>query len=217
MVPLEVERHDRVLRLTLNRPDKRNALNLELRVRLTEALDDAADDPEVGAVLIAAAGDHFCAGFDLGELLAAPDPAAVFDEAIAYHRRVHTFPKPIVAAVAGSAVAGGFDLALLCDLRLAASDARFGQPQVRRGIPALFDLLANAIGDPRARELCLTGRIIDADEAQRIGLVHRVVGRDELVDVALELATDIASLPASMTAKQRFVVEQPDLFGPAPG
>jgi enoyl-CoA hydratase len=217
MVPLEVEHLDRVLQLTLNRPDKRNALNLELRTRLTEALDEAVDDPEVGAVLIAAAGDHFCAGFDLGEVLAAPDPTAVFDEATAYHRRVHTFPKPMVAAVAGSALAGGFDLALLCDLRLAAPDARFGQPQVRQGIPALFDLLANAIGDPRARELCLTGRIIEADEAQRIGLVHRVVESAELLDTALELAADIAALPASMTAKQRFVAEQPDLFGPLRG
>ena len=209
---LLAERHDRTLQLTLNRPDKRNALSRELREAIVEALGNAADDGEIGAVVLGAGGAHFCAGFDLGELMSASDPAAVFAEANRYHNDVHTFPKPLIAAVNGAAVAGGFDLALLCDIRLASPDARFGQPQVRNGIPALHKLVANAIGDPRARELCLTGRLVHADEAERIGLVHEVVDGDGLIDRALELAADIASLPASEATKREFIANQPSLF-----
>jgi len=211
--PLLSRIQDRVLHLTLNRPDKRNALSLELRTRISAELGAATTNPGVGAAVLSAAGDHFCAGFDLKELMAAPDPAVVFNEANAYHRTVHNFPKPLVAAVSGSALAGGFDLALLCDIRLAAPDASFGQPQVRHGMPALYDLVAKAVGDSRARELCLTGRIVDAVEAEHIGLVHRIVDRGQLVEQALALAADLAAVPSSALAKRNFITSQPDLFG----
>ncbi len=211
--PVLIEQRDGgVVHLVLNRPAKRNALSSELRQRLVEHLDAAADDDSVGAVVISGAGGHFCAGFDLNELAEAPDPVAVFADANHYHQRVHTFPKPLIAAISGTAVAGGLDLALMCDLRLAGSDAALGQPQVRHGIPAAYGILADVVGAPAARELCLTGRVVDADEALRIGLVNQVVAADQLVAVASELAADIASLPISAATKQSFVDHQPDHF-----
>lgn len=210
---LDVQRSEGVAHLTLNRPEKRNALSAELRSRIVTELEAAASDPGIGAVVISGAGTDFCAGFDLDELRAADDPAAVFAAATAYHRNVHTFPKPLIAAVSGSAVAGGLDLALLCDLRLGASDAMLGQPQVRHGIPAAYELLAATVGDPAARELCLTGRVLDADEARQIGLIHHVVEPDRVLDRALALAADIASLPASARTKKTFIEHQPKLFG----
>ena len=205
------DRQDGVLHLTLNRPAKRNALSAELRYRITDALDAAALDDSVGAVLLSGAGDHFCAGFDLDEIANAADPAAIFTDARRYHHRVHTFAKPIIVAIAGSAVAGGLDLALMCDLRVASTDARLGQPQVRHGIPASYELIAGIVGDPFARELCLTGRIVEADEAQRRGLLHRVVAPDQLIDTARQLTADIASTPAA-TMKPQFIQGQADIF-----
>lgn len=198
--------------LTLNRPAKRNALSSEVRDTLVAELAAAAVDDEVGAVLLTAAGEHFCAGFDLDEIAAADDPAAVFTHANAYHHHVHTFPKPIVAAVRGSAVAGGLDLALMCDIRVAATSARFGQPQVKHGIPAAFDLTASVVGDAAARGLCLSGRVIDSAEALRIGLVHQVVADDELAGVARDLAQTIAATPAAAATKRSILASQPTIF-----
>lgn len=202
----------RLLHLELNRPDKRNALSLALRTALQSRLDAAADDDTVGAVLLSGAGDHFCAGFDLGEVAASTDQAALFREAGAYHRAVYTFPKPIVAAVRGAAVAGGFDLALMCDIRLAGTDARFGQTQVRHGIPAAYELVAHVVGDTMARDLCLTGRTVDADEALRIGLVQRLCEPARVVDEARAVTADIAELPGAEDTKRRAVALQPGLF-----
>jgi enoyl-CoA hydratase len=210
--PLLASSTDGVLHLELNRPAKRNALSEELRRLLTEALERAATDDAVRAVVISGAGGGFCAGFDLAEIAAAPDPLAVFAEANAYHRTVHTFPKPIIAAVNGPAVAGGLDLALMCDLRVAGTDATLGQPQVRQGIPATHDLLAGVVGDSHARDLCLTGRTVDATEALRIGLVSRLTEPDQTLATALALAADLASLPAAAATKQQFVADQPEIF-----
>jgi enoyl-CoA hydratase len=204
---------DRVLHLRLNRPDRRNALSAELRQRIVDSLVAAAGDDGIGAVLITGAGDTFCAGFDLAELAAAPDPAAVFTDAQRYHRVVHTFPKPIVAAVNGPALAGGFDLALMCDVRIASGNATFGQPQVRRGIPASYELTAHVLGVAVARELCLTGRVVDAAEAKALGIVTTVVDRDSLSDAAATLASTIAGHAGSARTKARFIDEQPAVFG----
>ncbi len=212
--PLLATPADGVLHLQLDRPAKRNALSAELRHLLTDALDRAATDDDVRVVVISGAGGGFCAGFDLKEIAAAPDPLAVFAEANAYHRAVHTFPKPIIAAINGAAVAGGLDLALMCDLRVAGTDALLGQPQVRQGIPATHDLLASIVGDSHARDLCLTGRTVDATEALRIGLVSRVTEPDETVATALALAADLASLPAAAVTKQQFLADQPEVFPP---
>jgi enoyl-CoA hydratase/carnithine racemase len=210
--PLLVEQTGGVLHLVLDRPAKRNALSAELRQCLVDALDAAATDDSVGAVVLSGAGGYFCAGFDLDELAAATDPAALFADASLYHHTVHTFPKPIVAAIEGFALAGGFDLALMCDLRVTSDAATLGHPQVRHGIPTNFELLASVIADPAARDLCLTGRRVDAAEASRLGLLHRVVPTGDAVEAALALAADIAGLSGSIAMKQTFLADQPDLF-----
>ncbi len=210
---LRVEGTDRVRHLVLDRQAKRNALSAELRQHLVDALGAAADDDDsVGAVVLSGAGGSFCAGFDLDELAAAADPTALFADANLYHHTVHIFPKPIVAAIEGFALAGGFDLALMCDLRIAGEEATLGHPQIRHGIPTNFELLASVIADPAARDLCLTGRRVDAAEALRIGLVHQVVPAGDAVDTALALAADIAGLAGFAAMKQTFLVHQPDLF-----
>jgi enoyl-CoA hydratase len=138
----------------------------------------------------------------------------VFLEANAYHRRVHRFEKPLVAAVNGPALGGGCDLAAMCDFRLAATTASFGQPQVRFGAPALYDLMRAVIGTGAAREMCLTGRSYDASEALSIGLVNSVVEPPALLEAARSVAREIASLPEGLAAaiKHGFVESQPSLF-----
>lgn len=212
--PLLASSTDGVLHLELNRPAKRNALSVELRHLLADTLDRAATEDDVRVVVISGAGGGFCAGFDLTEIAAAPDPLAVFAEANAYHRTVHTFPKPLIAAINGPAVAGGLDLALMCDLRVAGTDAALGQPQVRQGIPATHDLLAGVVGPTHAKDLCLTGRVVDAQEALRIGLVSRVTEPGETLATALALAADLASLPAAADTKRQFLADQPTVFPP---
>ncbi len=201
-----------LLHLVLNRPERRNALSAELRSAIADALSTASTADSVGAVLLGAMGDVFCAGFDLTELAAAPDPAAVFADAAAYHRAVHTFPKPIVAAVGGPALAGGFDLALLCDVRIASERATFGQPQVRRGIPASYGLVADVLGVATARDLCLSGRVIDAADALRLHVAAQVTSPEELVGVATAYAQELAANPGAAAAKREIVAAQPQLW-----
>lgn len=213
---LEVATDASVRVLRLDRPGVRNALSRELRDQLVAQLDIAALDDRIGAVLITAAGEVFCAGFDLVELAQASDPAQVFADAGHYHHTLHTFPKPLIAAVDGPAVAGGFDLALMCDIRVASEQARFGQPQVRHGIPASYELMAQVLGVPAARELCLTGRIIDAAEARELRLVSEITSPGDLAERAIAVARDVADRPGSVAAKARFVASQAPVFTTAP-
>lgn len=213
---LTVDRDGPVAVLTLARPEKRNALSTALRDAIVATLDDLATDDDVRVVVITGAGGTFCAGFDLDEVMASADPDALFAHATTYHRAVHTFGKPLIAAVEGAAVAGGMDLALMCDLRVAASDARFGQPQVAMGVPAAYDLVASVVADPIARELCLTGRIVDAREALAVGLVHRVVEPGTALVTATALAAEIAAVAGSGAMKRAFVALQRPLFGDPP-
>ncbi|MBT3245847.1 MAG: enoyl-CoA hydratase/isomerase family protein [Actinobacteria bacterium] len=212
--PLQTEaRGDGVNLLTLNRPDRRNALNAELRGLLADTLALLATDDSCRVVVLAGNGPTFCAGFDLDEIRAADSLEDLFAEADAYHHAVHTFPKPIIAVIHGPAVAGGMDLALMCDMRIAGAEAIFGQPQVKAGIPAAFDLVASVVAEPVARDICLTGRLFGAAEALSMGLVNRVADGDDLMESTLALATEIASSPASAAAKAQFLAGQPELFG----
>ncbi len=204
---------DGVALLTVNRPEKRNALSRALRGELVQRLDELAKSDEVRAVVLTGAGPVFCAGFDRSEF-AEGGMEEVFADATEYHRRVITFAKPLIAAVNGPALGGGCDLAAMCDFRLAAATALFGQPQVKFGAAAAYDLMRVVLGTGTAREMCLTGRTYDAEEALRIGLVNRVVVPEELVDAARTLAEEIASLPDGVAeaAKRGFVAGQPRLF-----
>jgi enoyl-CoA hydratase len=204
---------DGVALLTVNRPEKRNALSRALRGELVQRLDELAKNDEVRAVVLTGAGPVFCAGFDRSEF-SEGGMEEVFADATEYHRRVFTFAKPLIAAVNGPALGGGCDLAAMCDFRIAAATALFGQPQVKFGAAAAYDLMRAVLGTSAAREMCLTGRNYDAEEALRIGLVNRVVVAEELVDVARTLAEEIASLPDGVAeaAKRGFVAGQPRLF-----
>ena len=197
--------------VTLNRPDKRNALSTALREELVRCLEALAAEEEVKVVILTGAGTTFCAGFDLSEL-ATGDRKAIFAQAQAYHHRVYTFPKPLLAAVNGAALAGGMDLAIMCDLRIAAETAVFGQPQVRMGIPAAYELLRTVLPETVVRELCLTGRRLDAQEALRLGLVNRVVSAARLLEETCALAQEVATSGASLAMKARFLQRQPSLF-----
>lgn len=213
-----LERADGTAVLTLNWPEKRNALSAALRGEIVERLDALERDDSVGAVVLTGAGPVFCAGFDRSELGtgAGAGMAEVFEQATLYHRRVYTFAKPIVAAVNGPALGGGCDLAAMCDVRIAARTAVFGQPQVRFGAPAAYELMRHVLGTGAARELCLSGRSIDAAEALALGLVSRVVEPDAVLAEARELARGIAALPAGLAqaTKRAFLASQPRLFEP---
>ncbi len=210
---LSMRQEEGVEILTLNRPEKRNALSRALRNELTRRLDELEKSDAVRVAILTGAAPAFCAGFDRSELFAG-DMAEIFAESMAYHRRVYTFSKPLIAAVNGPALGGGCDLAALCDFRIAATTAVFGQPQVRFGAPAIYDLMRSIIGTGPAREMCLTGRRYEPQEALAIGFVNRVVDPEELMDVATGVAREIATLPNGMTetVKKTFLANQPSLF-----
>ncbi len=196
------ERRAAVAVISLNRPEKRNALDLAAFDALGDAAERAAADPEVRAVLLRAEGPSFCAGIDLGALAALAGAAAQrFPEFVATaqrpYRALARTPKPAVAAVQGHAIGAGFQLALACDLRVVADGATFGLLEGRFGlIPDLGGMwhLAREVGPARTKELAWTARTFGAAEADRMGLVHRLVGPADLERVALAVADELAAL-----------------------
>ncbi len=190
---LEISREERVLRLTLNRPDKRNALNLALCRELADALEGAERDAAVGAVLLEAKGSVFCAGMDLDEALAG-DAA----EHSAAHERIFTVGShltvPIVAAVGGPALGGGLGLVANAHIVVAAQGSTFGLTEIRLGMwPfVVHSAVAMALGERRATELALSGRIFGTQEALAWGLAHHVVPAFELEDRAWQVASTVA-------------------------
>ena len=197
--PLRLERPvDGVALLTFDRPEKRNALNIELRERGCELLDELAADESLRALVVTGAGSVFSAGFDLGEfeLAAADDDLArrLWASSDDWHRRWHTFPVPTVAAVNGPAIAGGFDVAVMCDLRVVADTATFAHPEIGFG-DVVYGPLHDLVGGAVARDLCFTGRRIDAPEADRLGLVTRLVAAGAVVPAAVALAGEVARSP----------------------
>lgn len=181
--------------VTLNRPEKRNALSIELRVLLAEALESLAVDPDVTAIGLTGAGSAFCAGMDVTQFGGdAAHKQTLVESSVRAFAAVADCPKPTVALVNGPAIAGGFALTLLCDVRVAAPEARFGFAELGRHIPPSYAAAAWALPPAAARDLCLTGRTIDATEALSLGVVSRIsAGRE-----ALE---EIAGAPASATAE----------------
>ena len=191
------EKKDKVALLTLNRPDKRNALSIALRNEIDQCLAEIDEDDSVSVVVISGAGPSFCAGFDRNEFFS-QEPAhlkALLESTDRFHLRLMNFLKPIVAAINGPAMGGGLDLAVLCDVRIASENAAFSHPEIKFGAPTLFGPLAEIIGGGLARDLCLSGRRIDAQEAHRIGLVSSVVPLDRLLDEAMAVANSIAEAP----------------------
>lgn len=198
-MPVDIERRDDVAVLTLNRPEALNAMSLEMLDELERLLGQVEDDPGIGAAVLTGAGDRaFCAGGDLAHL-----GTAGALEARTFARRGHevahrieALDTPVVAAVNGYALGGGCEIALACDVRIAADTARFGQPEVHLGVIPGWggtQRLARATSVGFAKEMILTGRLVDADEALRAGLVTHVHPADELLDRAVQIAESIAS------------------------
>jgi methylglutaconyl-CoA hydratase len=212
---LHVRNEDGVLTITLNRPDKRNALNPVMMEELTAALALAGDDPGCGVVLMTGAGSAFCAGLDLEHLetMRAKTPAEHRLDSERLGRLFRTLfdvPKPTIAAVNGAAIAGGMGLATICDFTLAAPEAKFGYTEVRIGfVPAIVSaFLGVQTGDKRARDLLLSGRLIKSDEAYAMGLVTRVVSEQMLLSEARSLAQCLLrNSPAAMQATKRLMSE----------
>ncbi|WP_370249209.1 crotonase/enoyl-CoA hydratase family protein [Nocardioides sp.] len=212
---VDVVRHGPVAVITLDRPEVRNAVDDATAALLDDAVAAADTDPDVAVIVLTGAGGVFCAGADL-QALAAGDTRDLSPGArgpMGPTRR--TTVTPVIAAIEGPAVAGGLELALWADLRVAARDATFGVYCRRFGVP-LIDLgtvrLPRLIGHSRAMDLILTGRGIDGVEAERIGLVNRVVEPGAALDAALELATSLAALPQNCLRHDRLsAIEQWDL------
>jgi enoyl-CoA hydratase len=195
---------DRIATITVNRPDKLNAINDALMAELGTAIDEAIERDDVGGVLLTGAGRAFVAGADIGEMVneSALAMKARAERGQRTFRRFETSPKPTIAAVNGFALGGGCELAMACHIRLASEAAKLGQPEVKLGIVPGYggtQRLPRLVGKGRALHLLLTGEIIDAAEAHRIGLVNRVVPAAELIPAARAmLGTIIAQGPLAV-------------------
>ncbi|WP_405179838.1 enoyl-CoA hydratase [Nocardia sp. NBC_01377] len=202
-----LERKGRVGWITLNRPKALNALNEQVLDDVIAALDELERDEEIGAVVITGSERAFAAGADIKEMQPKSYMDVFLNDFFARWDRLANFRKPTIAAVAGYALGGGCELAMLCDILIAADTAKFGQPEIKLGvIPGIggSQRLTRAIGKAKAMDLVLTGRNMDVEEAERAGLISRIVPAAELLDTALEVATTIASmsLPVAMIAKE---------------
>ncbi len=198
---LSLERIDQVAVVTLRRPEKRNALSIELRLELADAFRSLSDDEGVGCVVLTGAGSVFCSGMDTSQFGGdrAHRRRLVETSTLAF-QAVGDCRRPVVAAVNGPALAGGFALALLCDLRVASSTASFGYPELPRGIPPSYAAARAVLPATVAQELCLTGRIVSATEAQKLGIVREVVS-GEVLPRAVELARADRRPPAPRRAR----------------
>jgi enoyl-CoA hydratase len=202
-----VETHARVGVIRLDRPHALNALNSVLKDELLAAVEAFDADPAIGCILIAGSEKAFAAGADIKEMADKSYVDVLSADFAADYERLTRVRKPIIAAVAGFALGGGCELAMMCDFIIAADTARFGQPEIKLGvIPGIggTQRLTRAVGKAKAMDLILTGRMMDAAEAERCGLVSRVVTPDKLIEEALKSAETIAgmSMPIAMMTKE---------------
>ena len=197
---LLVETRERVGLITLNRPDVLNALSGELLRELGEALLALDSDDNIGAIILTGSEKAFAAGADIKEMQPKGFVDVFSEDYLASEARIiENCRTPIIAAVAGFALGGGCELAMLCDFILAAETAKFGQPEIKLGvIPGLggTQRLTRAVGKAKAMEMCLTGRMMDAEEAERAGLVSRIVAAEDLIGEAVKVAAQIAAMSA---------------------
>jgi enoyl-CoA hydratase len=202
-----VETRGRVGLLTLHRPQALNALNLQVATDVIAALRAFDADEGVGSIVVTGSEKAFAAGADIKEMVDLDAMSAYLSDAYGQWEELARIRKPVIAAVSGFALGGGCELAMMCDLIIASDTAKFGQPEIKLGIiPGMggTQRLVRAIGKAKAMEMCLTGRMMDAQEAEQAGLVARIVPAAELLDKALELAATIASMstPMTMMAKE---------------
>lgn len=206
-VTIEIERHGRVVVVRLNRPQALNALSTEVMQEMTDHLAPLDRDPEVGCFVVTGNPEIFAAGADIREMSEATYGEMLLRDHFAGWNAFAEFRTPKIAAVCGFALGGGCELAMMCDVIIAAESAKFGQPEIKLGvIPGMggSQRLTRAIGKAKAMDLILTGRMMDAAEAERCGLVSRVVPDNMLLETALNAATTIAShsKPSVMLARE---------------
>ncbi|MGW2584093.1 enoyl-CoA hydratase [Streptomyces virginiae] len=202
-----LERKGRVAVLTLHRPEALNALNLQVMTEVVAAAEELDRDPEVGCIVLTGSAKAFAAGADIKEMRPQGYMDMYLSDWFTAWDRLGQVRTPTLAAVSGYALGGGCELAMLCDILLASDTAKFGQPEIKLGvIPGIggSQRLARAVGKAKAMELCLTGRTMDAVEAERAGLVSRIVPADELLSEALAVAETVAGMskPVAMMAKE---------------
>ena len=209
---LLVAKEDNICTITINRPERRNALNVEIFYRLGDTLNALKDDREVRVVVIRGAGEKaFSAGMDIGGIPTVAEEAVKrggnpIDYAM---ESIVSYTYPVIAMIYGAAMGAGCDLAMTCDLRIAADTARMGINPVKLGVvypPSGIQRLINLVGLPRAKELLFTGRFIDAQRAKEMGLVNQVVPTEELASVTYDLAREIAAnAPLSVSATKTII------------
>lgn len=212
---LSIDRRGEVALVTLRRPEKRNALSIALRTELGRAFDELSADEDLGCVVLTGEGRAFCSGMDTTEFGGDMDHRReLVETSTRAFEAVADCPRPVVAAVNGPALAGGFALALLCDMRIAAPGATFGYPELPQGIPPSYAAARAVLPATVAQDLCLTGRIVSAPEAQRLGIVREVASGD-VVERGLALADKVAGLPRRAVAetKRRALLERQHLWG----
>ena len=202
-----VEMHGRVALVTLNRPQALNALNQQVGLDLISAFEAFDANPGIGCIVLTGSKKAFAAGADIKEMQSVDYATAFGQDLFANWEALTRIRKPVIAAVAGFALGGGCELAMLCDMIIAADTAKFGQPEIKLGvIPGMggTQRFTRAVGKSKAMDMCLTGRMMDAQEAERAGLVARIVPADKLIDEALAAAATIASMsmPSTMMAKE---------------
>lgn len=205
---IELTREGGVAIVKMDRPKALNALNLNMMKELADALSKLEDDDSVGCVILTGSEKAFAAGADIKEM-ADDDYLSLYkhDRFEDYHMATERFRKPIIAAVSGYALGGGCEVAMMCDFIIAADNAKFGQPEINLGVmPGMggSQRMLRAVGKAKTMDLCLTGRMMDAEEAERAGLVARIVPLDNLMETAKEAATKIAgqSHPIAMMTKE---------------
>ena len=204
-----VERRGAVTLVTLNRPEALNALNSQVLTELVAAMAAFDADPGQGCAVVTGSARAFAAGADIKEMQAQSFADMYGNDFFAGWERFTLTRKPVIAAVAGYALGGGCELAMMCDFILAADTAKFGQPEIRLGVsPGMggSQRLTRAVGKAKAMEMCLTGRMMDADEAERAGLVSRIVPAADLVEEAVKTAAAIAAMaPLAVQANKEMV------------
>jgi enoyl-CoA hydratase/carnithine racemase len=210
---LRLEHDGAVAVLTLDRPEKRNALSIEMRYELGELLGELASDASAHSLVVTGAGSAFCSGMDTSQFGGDfENRRRIVESSSRAFGGFGRFPKPVVAAVNGPAIAGGFALALLSDLRIASESARFGFGPLPPGVPPSYASARAALPAALARELALTGRILQSGEALELGVVSEVVSPEALMPRALEAAR-AAATPAGALTKRRILLEREQLFG----
>lgn len=191
--------------ITVESPGRLNAFTRAMRGEIGRILAEIERDPRTAGAVVTGAGDAFCAGQDLNEATEWDDATPWVEEFESFARGILQFRKPLVAAVNGVAAGGGFQMALLCDSRIGHPGVRMGQPEVKRGLASVTGtwLLQRSVGDLRAREIVLTGRLIDAEELMRLGILDAVVPREKVIEEALQKCRLLVACPADSFARTK--------------